>query len=302
MFSNSFGYALGFLFETFGNYGVAIIVFTVLANLLMFPAMIKRQKSMTPGARYETKKEELKKKFGNNTQKFSQELMKLNQRENINPVQGCLSVSFIFTIVLFSGIYGVMQRPLSAVLRLPAEKVKLASELLKEPGAKNVATELQIVNRFDSVKDELNIFSPEETEKISKFASGFNFLGINLLKIPKEAKFSEMVWILPLICLFSSLASAYVMRKTSGNENEIKGMGLVMNYALSLFPLWIVYTVSGAVGLYLVTNSLINLFQILLIDRYFSIYVDNARIESKLFKKLISSEVLSSEAQQELPL
>ena len=68
-FGGILGYLLWALYLIVRNYGVAIIIFTVILRILMFPTNIKQQKNMAAQAKVQAKAKELQEKYGNNRQK-----------------------------------------------------------------------------------------------------------------------------------------------------------------------------------------------------------------------------------------
>ena len=88
---NVFGYLLWFFYEFTKNYGVSIILFTIVLKIIMFPFSIKQQKSMAKNTRLQGKQKEIQKKYGDNKQKMSEEMQKLYQQEGVNPMGGCLT-------------------------------------------------------------------------------------------------------------------------------------------------------------------------------------------------------------------
>ena len=76
-FGSILGYLLWALYSIFRNYGVAIILFTLILKLLLFPFSVKQQKSMASQSKLAAKQRELQKKYANNKQKYNEELMKL---------------------------------------------------------------------------------------------------------------------------------------------------------------------------------------------------------------------------------
>ena len=66
---NVFGYLLWFFYEFTKNYGVSIILFTIVLKIIMFPFSIKQQKSMAKNTRLQGKQKEIQKKYGDNKQK-----------------------------------------------------------------------------------------------------------------------------------------------------------------------------------------------------------------------------------------
>ena len=105
-----FGYLLWFFYEFTKNYGVSIILFTIVLKIIMFPFSIKQQKSMAKNTRLQGKQKEIQKKYGDNKQKMSEEMQKLYQQEGVNPMGGCLTS--IIPLIIMMGIYYSVVNPL----------------------------------------------------------------------------------------------------------------------------------------------------------------------------------------------
>lgn len=287
VFSSAFGYALGFLFDLTANYGVSIILFTLIINIIFFPMAIKRVRGMSTNEKFEAKKEELKKRCGKDIQRFNRELMELAQKEGVNPMKGCTNISFILTLIIFSGIYSTIQKPLSNVLHLSKEKISQAtSKLTEEQKRQKGSDQLDLVRSFEEIKPELDMLTEDELDKISRFSKGFEFLGVNLLNIPKFSKFSEMLWILPLLSFLFSALGTFIMQKNSGLSDNASGIGKYSVYLFAVFQAWIVSQVFAALGLYLLFSNILGNLQSIIIDRFFSTYAIKAKQELKLFEEL----------------
>ena len=72
-FGSVLGYLLWFLYTVFKNYGIAIILFTIIVKALMFPFSIKSQKSMAAQSRLASKQQELQKKYAKDQMKYNEE-------------------------------------------------------------------------------------------------------------------------------------------------------------------------------------------------------------------------------------
>ena len=116
-FGSILGYLLWFLYNIFHNYGVAIIFFTIIIKAVLFPFSVKSQRSMASQTKLADKQKELQAKYGNNKQKYNEELMKLYEKEGVNPSSGCLTTLLPLPIML--GIYYSVIMPLSNTLRRP---------------------------------------------------------------------------------------------------------------------------------------------------------------------------------------
>lgn len=94
---------LDFFGDHLHNWGLAILLLTVVVKLLMFPLANKAFESMSAMKKVQPKLEELKKKFGDDQAKLQQEMMALYKKEKINPVAGCLPI--IIQMPIFYALY-----------------------------------------------------------------------------------------------------------------------------------------------------------------------------------------------------
>jgi YidC/Oxa1 family membrane protein insertase len=98
--------ALHFFFLLFGNFGVSILVTTVMVKLIFFPLANKSYKSMANMKKVQPQMEELKKKHGDDRQALQKSMMELYKTEKINPVAGCWPV--LLQIPVFFALYKVL--------------------------------------------------------------------------------------------------------------------------------------------------------------------------------------------------
>ncbi len=97
---------LHFFFLMFGNFGVSILVTTVLVKLVFFPLANKSYKSMANMKKVQPQMEELKKQHGDDRQALQKAMMELYKKEKINPVAGCWPV--LLQIPVFFALYKVL--------------------------------------------------------------------------------------------------------------------------------------------------------------------------------------------------
>ena len=76
----------------FGNYGIAIILLTVLMKIILYPLTLKQLKSMKAMQEIQPKMQRLQEKYKDNPQLMQQKLMKLYQESGVNPMAGCLPI------------------------------------------------------------------------------------------------------------------------------------------------------------------------------------------------------------------
>ena len=82
-FANIFGYLLNIINDFVGNYGLAIILFTVIIKILMLPLSIKQQKTMKKSAKIQEQVKILQFKYKNDPEKLNREMTKNRSRQRV---------------------------------------------------------------------------------------------------------------------------------------------------------------------------------------------------------------------------
>lgn len=98
--------ALDWFFHLFGNFGIAILLVTVLVKILFFPLASKSYASMAKMKAVQPQLAALKERFPDDKMKQQQEMMEIYKKEKINPIAGCLPVAL--QIPVFFSLYKVL--------------------------------------------------------------------------------------------------------------------------------------------------------------------------------------------------
>lgn len=126
-----FNVLLQFFYGFTGNYGVAIILLTVLVKLVLLPLTIKQTRSMIAMQKIQPEIKKLQEKYKDDKEKLSQEMMKFYKENKVNPLGGCLPL--ILQLPVFIALFEVLRKYLltppvnivgntfQVVLRLPQE-------------------------------------------------------------------------------------------------------------------------------------------------------------------------------------
>ena len=99
-------HVLHYLHAAVGNYGIAILILTLIVKALFFPLANKSYKAMSQMKRLQPEMMKLRERFGEDRAKMNQELMGLYKREKVNPVSGCLPI--VVQIPVFFALYKVL--------------------------------------------------------------------------------------------------------------------------------------------------------------------------------------------------
>ncbi len=119
------GWTLAKIYDLVPNYGVAIILLTVLIRVVLLPLGVKQIKSMQAMQAIQPKVKEIQKKYKGNKQKAQEETMKLYKESGVNPLGGCLPLLLQFPILI--SMYAVIRPP--QVIPVAAEGTTTSYEI-----------------------------------------------------------------------------------------------------------------------------------------------------------------------------
>ncbi len=99
-------YGLDFIHSFVGNWGIAIILLTLVVKLIFFYPSATSYRSMAKMRKLQPKMAELKERYGDDRQKMSMETMKMYRTEKVNPLGGCLPI--LIQMPVFLALYWVL--------------------------------------------------------------------------------------------------------------------------------------------------------------------------------------------------
>ena len=234
-----------------GNFAASIFLFTLLINLILIPLSIKSQKSSVQQTRIKPKLDELKKRYGDDKQRYNAEMQKLYQEENVSMSGGCLPL--ILRLIFMMSIYWIILSPLTYLMHIDKNVI---SEAVKTLGttAKS-GSELAVI---DAVRNG-TIDSPAIAKALESI--NFEFFGINLTQTPNFSfnifNDFQTIWIMPIIAfgaqILSSHLSMAMQKKINPDAPSMNSMLLMM----PLISLFIGFSLPGGVTFYWACSSLI---------------------------------------------
>ena len=291
-FGSILGYLLWFFYKIINNYGVAIILFTIVTKIIVLPFSIKQQKSMAATSKLAVKQKELQKKYGNDKQKLQVETQKLYEKEGVSPTGGCLTMFVPMLIML--GLYYTVLYPLSNAVHASSMAVSKATDMLtKIPGVSSMIdtkyAQIEVIKYFSGLNSNhlLTMFNNAELSRIELFSRGFKFLGLDLLNTPCSGSnifstlFSSNLWIIPVACLVSSLVTQYFTMRMQPGMQQQQGC---MKYMMYFFPLLTAYwacIMPAAVGFYWFISTIVAFLQMLAMNKWYNPVDLNAVSEAR---------------------
>ncbi|MBE5806117.1 MAG: YidC/Oxa1 family membrane protein insertase [Clostridiales bacterium] len=207
---NFFGQILNFLYGIVGNnFGMAIILFTIITKLIIIPITINQQKTMQKTNKIQGRLKDLQVKYKNNQEMLSKATMDLYKSENISPLSGCSGcLTGIIQILLVFSVFFVVSKPLTYMKNVPKDVIdnyKNEIQLENPDGKVSNYYEIQIVQKKSSENPDVHI--------------NMDFIGLDLSKVPKDNLSDFKVYIIPILYVISSFIS---IKMTTKMQEELK--------------------------------------------------------------------------------
>ncbi len=279
------GWIIKVCYELTNNYAIALLLFALVLQIVLLPFGVKQQKNSVKQAKLRPKEQAIRNKYkGRNDkatqQKMQNEIMELYQRENFNPMGGCLPL-LIQMPILFA-LYNVVVSPLKYICGFGADVIKgfqktiydfmsaSSMEGFEMFAAERTIREIDIVTKMREFMASGVEFIGEGGEAISaEVLPNFNLWGdfMDLSKIPSFNSIgTEAGWLLliPLFTLIVTLASTFITRKftyqpnpEAQNDPSMK----IMMFSMPALSVYITFTISAAVGLYWIFRNILTTIQ-----------------------------------------
>ena len=305
-----FGWLLSVLYETTHNYGVAMILFAVIVQLILLPLNAKSKKSMMKMSRLTPKMQAIQQKYADAPQRQNQAIQELQKSEGVSMGGGCLW-SFIPILILFP-LFAVIRQPITYILMQSADTAKQIVEVIKTAApdmfTSNAAYEqvvaAQLIPQYAA---ELRAAIPDISETVLA-GINFDFLGINLGAVPQWDWAHIGAFLIALTSAACQLLQMVISQKTNDSvitdekgvqdketaKNSQQNQSMkVMMWMMPLMSLWIGFTVSAGLSLYWFIGGVVRMISDpIMTSHYRKIYdaEDAVRLQKALEQERIEAE------------
>ena len=232
-FANIFGYVLNFIYNLVKNYGLAIIIFSILIKILMIPISIKQQKTMKKSTKIQKKMKEIQFKYKNNPEQLNQATMELYKSENMSPFSGCFSA--IAQMILLFAVFYLVRSPLTYMKKVDDDVVNKYTKIIKENdlSTNSAYPQIEIIREIENIRNLKNNNISDSSEEQNTDLSEINddeldslyinmdFLGLNLAQVPTRSS-DWKAYIIPILYVVVSIISMRITNPTKKSEKQEK--------------------------------------------------------------------------------
>lgn len=270
----------------FGGYALALLIFALVCQIVLFPFGIKQQKNSQKQARLRPKENVIRKKYNGRTDRDSQmkmneELQQLYQEEHFSPLSGCLPL-LIQLPILFSLFY-VIREPLTYIVGMKDSLILELNNFLANASIEGFK-ELEAVKNISeiSILNHINANTAGIATTYANELSGFSFpnfvLGpVDLSFTPNsffDGKSSWAILLIPVATFLSAYFGQVLTRKftyqpatTAESQSSMK----LMNIMMPLFSAYLAFMWEASMGLYWTYRSILSLVQQIILSKMFPI-------------------------------
>lgn len=274
------GFIMKLIYNLVGNYGVSIILFTLVTKLILLPIYYKQQKNQARTQLLNPKLAKLREKYKNKPEKFQEEQLRLYGEENINPYAGCLPS--LLSLVVLWGVLGVVYKPMTYILDYNKDTINSAKSIVvsleedpekaqKEMDKQSTRQELIIMEKIlaepEQFAAQMNEVDPEFTGKVAEFAETFRLGDVKLSETPSwspSKNSSIWLWLLPfgsgIVQLVMTIYMQIMQKKRNPDMPGMAGM-TAMLLIMPVFSVWLAFTVPAGVGFYWLCSSVFSFAQ-----------------------------------------
>ena len=317
-----FGWLIGFLYELTSNYGLAIIIFTFIVQLVLLPITAKSKKSMMKMSRIQPRVQEIQQKYANDKQKQNEAIQQLQKEEGATMGCGGCLWSLVPLLILIP-LLQVIRDPIVYILGESADVANKIVDVIKTAAPdlfsgndyyKQVVAAQAIPQYAEQIKAAIPNISAETLQGIN-----FNFLGINLGATPTFNVFAWKVWnwatiglfLIPLLSagqqvlsmLLSQRANNSVITDKNGMEDKETAQNSqsnqtnkVMLWMMPIMSLWIGFTVPAGLSLYWFIGGLLRMVEDHFLTKHYRKIYDAE--DAERLKKHLEEEAIEAEKER----
>ncbi len=305
IFAVPLGFVLEFICRYIPSYLLAILVFTFVTKLVLFPVNINNQKNAAARARLAPRLERIQKKYAADRQKMAEKQQQLYEKEGVKMTAGCLPM-LVQMLVLFS-VIAVIYKPLTYVEHVGAEDLTVCASAIEAgikedygednkvytevsqqfKNADNYYRELYIVKYADTYEEDIQAAlvtagKPDGeaaiiTATLKETQQQFEVFGVSLLGVPNETGWiPNPLWIIAILSGLSALLTtlqSMKYQKAGMTEQQQQMNGCSTNGMLYMMPvisLIFSFQVPAGVAVYWVFSNLLSLVQTVILNKMYN--------------------------------
>lgn len=314
-----FGYMLEWMYNLTNSYGLALILFAILVQVVLTPITAKSKKSMMKMSRIQPRMQAIQKRYADDQMKQSQAIQALYKEEGVSMTGGCLW-GFIPLLILIP-LYSVVRQPITYMMHETAEVAQQIIAVIKNADPTLFATSNPYYHEMIAAKHIPMFLEQLKAAGIAMNEStmagiNFAFLGIDMGIVPQFNIFGWQAYdwahigafLIPVLSAGSQVLTMFISTKMNNSvvtnekgvqdeetakNSQMAQTNKTMMFMMPLMSLWIGFTVPTALSLYWLVSGVVRTAQdVMLTKKYRAIYdaEDAIRLQRAIEEDRIEAE------------
>ena len=280
------GWIMSRIYDLVGNYGITLILFTLVTKLLMMPLTIKQKKSMIRMNAFQPLIQNIQKKYANDPAKQQEELARLQNEHGFSMTSGCLPLAIQMPILF--GLIDVIYKPLRYILGVPADLIGD----IKNPGVLWEMTEktMGTLSRYTPQTDIIKTISSNpsafssvlDADVLAKIqAFDFTFLGLDLTATP-SLKVINGLLLIPVFSVLFMVAQQFITQKLSGQQSNRQTTTMLL--MTTVMFLYFSFVIPAGVSIYWIFSSVFGILTEGILYAFINPEKEKAKIEEEIME------------------
>ncbi len=283
-----FGYVMEFFYNLFHNYGIALILFSLVIKVILLYPSAKSKKSMMKTSRLQPKVKQIELACGDDKQKYQQEVNALYKEEGVSMFGGCLWS--LLPLLILLPLYSVIRYPLEYLLHIGEDTkafiaIKNAYDALPHTASSNdvywqLSATKDITKYAEYVLNNMKNVGDEVRTALAGLENiNYSFLGIDLSVVPDWKIWTLQGWsriggaLIPLVSggfnylsmFISQKMNNTVIRNEDGEEDKAAAKsaqtGKLMNFMMPAMSIWFGFIMPLGLSIYWIAQSVFGMIQ-----------------------------------------
>ena len=309
-----FGYLLDWLYTFTNNYGLSLILFSLIVKLVLLPMSVKSKKSMLKMSRLSPQVKALEAKYGDDKQKYQMAVQQMYKEEGVSMGGGCLW-SFIPLIILLP-LYYVIREPITYMMH-NTQSVSAAIVAFIQASGENLGknayyAQLAAAGHVGDYMEALKSLAVTANAHLQ--AMNFQFLGIDLAGIPSFRFWECEGWgeiglfLIPVVSAGLQAASMWLSQKMNNQvatnadgeqdadaAKAANQTNATMMLMMPIMSLWIGFSMPAAISVYWIAQAVFGAVQ----DYFLTVHYRKVYDEEDAVKQEIAAKRRTEEAEKE---
>ncbi|MBQ8769310.1 MAG: YidC/Oxa1 family membrane protein insertase [Oscillospiraceae bacterium] len=319
-----FGWLLSFLYDLTNNYGVALIIFAALVQLILLPISAKSKKSSMKMSRIQPKIQAIQEKYANDKQKQNEAIQQLQKEEGATMGCGGCLWSLVPLLILIP-LLQIIRQPIVYLLGESAETAQQIVKFIQEANpalfsGNSYYSEVIAAQAIPQYAEQLKALLPDLSAN-TLAGINFSFLNLDLGAMPQFNVFNSSVWawdwahiglfLIPVISAGQQVLSMFLSQRSNNSvitdkngmedketaqKSQSNQSSKVMMWMMPIMSLWIGFTVPAGLSVYWFVGGVIRMVEDVLLTKHYRKVYDAE--DAERLRKHLEEEALEAEKER----